>query len=61
MYARGFLNQNIYEKMQEVYGVKVMITAITDKIGSIINVGVTKTLQHFLWKIMHLSKIPDKM
>lgn len=48
MYARGFLNQNIYEKMQEVYGVKVMITAITDKIGSIINVGVTKTLQHFL-------------
>lgn len=35
MYARGMSNQNIYEEMQELYGVKVtpdMITAITDKI-----------------------------
>ena len=35
MYARGFSNQNIYEEMQELYGVKVspdMVTAITDKI-----------------------------
>ena len=34
MYARGFSNQNIYEEMQELYGVKVspdMVTAITDK------------------------------
>lgn len=35
MYARGMSNQNIYEEMQELYGVKVspdMVTAITDKI-----------------------------
>ncbi len=35
MYARGFSNQNIYEEMQKLYGVKVspdMVTAITDKI-----------------------------
>ena len=35
MYARGFSNQNIYEEMQELYGVRVspdMVTAITDKI-----------------------------
>ena len=35
MYARGMSNENIYEEMQELYGVKVtpdMITAITDKI-----------------------------
>ena len=35
MYARGFSNQNIYEEVQELYGVKVspdMVTAITDKI-----------------------------
>lgn len=35
MYARGMSNQNIYEEMQELYGIKVtpdMVTAITDKI-----------------------------
>ena len=35
MYAIGMSNQNIYEEMQELYGVKVsldMVTAITDKI-----------------------------
>ena len=35
MYARGMSNENIYEEMQELYGVKVtpdMVTAITDKI-----------------------------
>ena len=35
MYARGMSNQNIYEEMQELYGVKVtpdMVTAITDKV-----------------------------
>lgn len=35
MYARGMSNQNIYEEMQELYGVKItpdMVTAITDKI-----------------------------
>ena len=35
MYARGMSNQNIYEEMQELYGIKVtpdMITSITDKI-----------------------------
>lgn len=35
MYSRGMSNQNIYEEMQELYGVKVspdMVTAITDKI-----------------------------
>ena len=35
MYARGMSNQNIYEEMQELYGIKItpdMVTAITDKI-----------------------------
>ena len=35
MYAKKMSNQNIYEEMQELYGVKVtpdMVTAITDKI-----------------------------
>lgn len=35
MYARGMSNQNIYEEMQELYGVKIspdMVAAITDKI-----------------------------
>ena len=35
MYARGMSNQNIYEEMQELYGVKItpdMVTLITDKI-----------------------------
>ena len=35
MYSREMSNQNIYEEMQELYGVKVspdMVTAITDKI-----------------------------
>ena len=35
MYARGMSNQNIYEEIQELYGVKVsldMVNAITDKI-----------------------------
>lgn len=35
MYARGMSNQNIYEEMQELYGIKVspdMVSAITDKI-----------------------------
>ena len=35
MYARGMSNQNIYEEMQELYGIKVtpdMVTSITDKI-----------------------------
>lgn len=35
MYARGMSNQNIYEEMQKLYGVKIrpdMVTAITDKI-----------------------------
>lgn len=35
MYARGMSSQNIYEEMQELYGVKIspdMVTAITDKI-----------------------------
>ena len=35
MYARGMSNQNIYEEMQELYGVRIspdMVTAITDKI-----------------------------
>ena len=35
MYARGMSNQNIYEEMQELYGVKIssdMVTSITDKI-----------------------------
>ena len=41
MYARGMSNQNIYEEMQELYGVKVtpdMVTAITDKILSLIHI-----------------------
>lgn len=35
LYARGMSNQDIYEEMQELYGIKVspdMVTAITDKI-----------------------------
>ena len=35
LYARGMSNQNIYEEMKELYGIKVtpdMVTAITDKI-----------------------------
>ena len=35
MYARGISNREIYNKMQELYGVKIspdMVTAITDKI-----------------------------
>ena len=35
MYARGMSNQNIYEEMKELYGIKVspdMVTAITDKV-----------------------------
>lgn len=35
MYARGISNREIYEQMQELYGVKIspdMVTAITDKI-----------------------------
>lgn len=35
MHARGMSNQNIYEEMQEIYGVKIspdMVTVLTDKI-----------------------------
>ena len=35
MYARGISNREIYNKMQELYGVKIspdMVTTITDKI-----------------------------
>lgn len=35
MYARGISNREIYNQMQELYGVRIspdMVTAITDKI-----------------------------
>ena len=35
MYARGMSNQNMYEEMRELYGIKVspdIVTAITDKV-----------------------------